>query len=74
MSLQALREAVCAVNRALPTAGLVTMHSGNATRNTSRPRRVSRSPAVVDVAARRAGRRTAVRVLAKPGAIAMVLI
>ena len=30
MSLQALREAVCAVNRALPTAGLVTMHSGNA--------------------------------------------
>jgi L-ribulose-5-phosphate 4-epimerase len=30
MSLAKLREAVCAVNRALPAAGLVTMHSGNA--------------------------------------------
>lgn len=28
--LQQLREAVCTVNRALPQAGLVTMHSGNA--------------------------------------------
>src|SRR5262245_60156272 len=28
--LRALREAVCAVNRGLPVAGLVTMHSGNA--------------------------------------------
>jgi L-ribulose-5-phosphate 4-epimerase len=28
--LGALREAVCAVNRGLPAAGLVTMHSGNA--------------------------------------------
>ena len=30
MSLDALREAVCSVNRTLPAAGLVTMHSGNA--------------------------------------------
>jgi L-ribulose-5-phosphate 4-epimerase len=30
MSLEALREEVCYVNRCLPATGLVTMHSGNA--------------------------------------------
>ena len=30
MSLDALREEVCDVNRRLPAVGLVTMHSGNA--------------------------------------------
>ncbi|HUE71152.1 MAG TPA: L-ribulose-5-phosphate 4-epimerase [Pirellulaceae bacterium] len=48
--LHALREAVCAVNRGLPAAGLVTMHSGNASGIDRRAGRLVIKPSGIDYA------------------------
>jgi L-ribulose-5-phosphate 4-epimerase len=48
MSIVALREEVCEINRRLPLAGLVTMHSGNASGFDPESRRVVIKPSGVD--------------------------
>lgn len=48
MDLTALREEVCRVNRMLPVAGLVTMHSGNASGLDRRSGRLVIKPSGVD--------------------------
>jgi len=48
MDLTALREEVCQVNRMLPAAGLVTMHSGNASGLDRRSGRLVIKPSGVD--------------------------
>ncbi len=48
MDLTALREEVCQVNRMLPVAGLVTMHSGNASGLDRRSGRLVIKPSGVD--------------------------
>ena len=48
--LRELREAVCAVNRSLPSAGLVTMHSGNASGIDRRAGRLVIKPSGIDYA------------------------
>lgn len=48
--LHKLREAVCAVNRGLPQAGLVTMHSGNASGLDRRTGRLVIKPSGIDYA------------------------
>jgi L-ribulose-5-phosphate 4-epimerase len=55
MSLDALREEVCDVNRRLPAAGLVTMHSGNASGLDRQSGRLLIKPSGVDYDALRAG-------------------
>ncbi len=48
MSIADLRQEVCKVNRDLPTAGLVTMHSGNASGLDRDSRRIVIKPSGVD--------------------------
>lgn len=48
MGMNALREEVCEMNRALPAAGLVTMHSGNASGLDRESRRLVIKPSGVD--------------------------
>lgn len=48
MSIAELREEVCEANKRLPTAGLVTMHSGNASGFDTTSRRVVIKPSGVD--------------------------
>ena len=55
MSLDALREEVCNVNRRLPAAGLVTMHSGNASGLDRQSGRLLIKPSGVDYDALRPG-------------------
>jgi L-ribulose-5-phosphate 4-epimerase len=50
MSIKELREEVCEFNRALPAAGLVTMHSGNASGLDRANRRLVIKPSGVDYA------------------------